>query len=70
MFGLLCIIFSFNRTNVDLKDAMYCTAIRKGSEKEWNFLWEQYMDSNVGGEKWTMANALTCSEETWILNRL
>ncbi len=57
------------RTNVDLKDAMYCTAIRKGGEREWDFLWTQYLESNVGGEKSTMRFALSCSKELWILNR-
>ncbi|XP_044735757.1 aminopeptidase N-like [Chrysoperla carnea] len=53
----------------DLRGVVYCTAIRKGGEKEWNFLWQKYLKSNVGSEKVTFLHALGCTSEQWILNR-
>jgi aminopeptidase N len=48
---------------------VYCTAISKGGQKEWDFGWERYKNSNVGSEKKTILDGLTCSKEIWILNR-
>lgn len=48
---------------------VYCTAIRKGNEKQWRFLWQRYFASNVGAEKTMIISALTCSREQWLLSR-
>jgi len=53
----------------NLKSTVYCTAIAAGGEQEWNFLWEKYLDSNVGTEKATILSSLGCSKEVWILSR-
>lgn len=53
-----------------MRNVVYCTAIRHGGEKQWNFLWEQYKKSNVASEKSTMLDALGCTRELWLLNRL
>ncbi|XP_021963123.1 aminopeptidase N isoform X2 [Folsomia candida] len=58
-----------NPIPTNLKKVTYCTAIKMGGEKEWNFLWQRYLDGNVGSEKSTILTSLSCSRETWILNR-
>uniref|UniRef100_A0A8D8EWM7 Aminopeptidase n=2 Tax=Culex pipiens TaxID=7175 RepID=A0A8D8EWM7_CULPI len=53
----------------DIRGVVYCTAIRNGKEAEWNFLWARYQQSNVGSEKVLLIQSLTCSRETWLLQR-
>ncbi|KAL0271356.1 UNVERIFIED_CONTAM: hypothetical protein PYX00_008471 [Menopon gallinae] len=60
---------SENPISPNLKSIVYCTAIRVGGEKEWNFAWERYLNSNVGSEKDLILEALGCSSEIWILSR-
>lgn len=54
---------------MDLRSVVYCTAIRNGGDKEWNFLWKRYSKSNVGTEKTLILSALGCSREIWLLQR-
>lgn len=58
------------RISPNLKGTVYCTAIRVGGQKEWDFAWQRYINSNVGSEKDILLGALGCSRETWILARL
>ncbi|XP_065203828.1 aminopeptidase N-like [Planococcus citri] len=58
-----------NPISPNLKGTVYCTAIRVGGEKEWDFAWQRYLKSNVGSEKDILLGALGCSRETWILSR-
>ncbi|XP_063887378.1 aminopeptidase N-like isoform X1 [Scylla paramamosain] len=53
----------------NLKYVVYCTAIAAGKDKEWEFAWNQYLNSNVGSEKSRLLSALGCSRELWILSR-
>lgn len=53
----------------DLRSIIYCTAVRHGGEKEWQFLWEQYLTSNVAAEKSTILSSLACTRELWLLQR-
>lgn len=57
------------RVPLDLRSVVYCTAIRNGGDKEWNFLWHRYTKSNVGTEKTLILSALGCSREIWLLQR-
>lgn len=52
-----------------MKSIVYCTAIRVGGEREWDFAWERYLSSNVGSEKDLILEALGCSSQMWILSR-
>lgn len=54
---------------LDLRSVVYCTAIRHGSDREWQFLWERYSKSNVGTERSLILSALGCSREIWLLQR-
>eukprot|EP00095_Tigriopus_kingsejongensis_P003865 maker-scaffold1168_size57759-snap-gene-0.7 protein:Tk03865 transcript:maker-scaffold1168_size57759-snap-gene-0.7-mRNA-1 annotation:"aminopeptidase n" len=58
-----------NLIDVNLKRQVYCYAIAQGGEEEWDFGWQRYLNSNVGSEKSSILNALSCSKELWILNR-
>lgn len=55
--------------SANLKDVVYCTAIAAGKNKEWEFAWNQYLNSNVGSEKSRLLTALGCSKKVWILSR-
>lgn len=54
---------------MNLRPVVYCTAIRRGKEAEWSFLWKRYINSNVGAEKSMIISALSCTREQWLLNR-
>lgn len=58
-----------NPVPLDLRSVVYCTAMRTGGEKEWNFLWKRYTASNVGMEKVMILGSLGCSREIWLLQR-
>lgn len=58
-----------NSVPIDLRSVVYCTAIRLGGEKEWNFLWQQYVSSNSDAEKIMILESLGCSRELWLLDR-
>ncbi|KAE8736892.1 hypothetical protein FOCC_FOCC017652 [Frankliniella occidentalis] len=58
-----------NPIPANLKPVVYCTALRKGGQAEWDFAWERYLRTNVGSEKDLLLNALGCTRETWILGR-
>jgi aminopeptidase N len=48
---------------------VYCTAIKHGSQEEWDFAWERYLNTTMSSEKELLLSALGCSREHWILNR-
>ena len=52
-----------------MKSSVYCNAIKKGSEREWDFAWERYNKSNVASEKSLLLAGMACTEEVWLLNR-
>lgn len=58
-----------NPVPLDLRSVVYCTAVRLGGEREWNFLWKRYAVSNVGTEKVMILSSLGCSREIWLLQR-
>ncbi|XP_074649111.1 aminopeptidase N-like [Tubulanus polymorphus] len=60
---------NFNTIDVDLKDVVYCNAIRFGSEADWNFVYERMVASDNGQEKETYRRALTCSQDRDTLAR-
>ncbi|GLV42082.1 uncharacterized protein CBL_04959 [Carabus blaptoides fortunei] len=58
-----------NPISLDMRTVVYCEAIRQGGEDEWNFLWQQYRESNVGTEKNLILGALGCTRQIWLLTR-
>ncbi|XP_014675061.1 PREDICTED: aminopeptidase N-like [Priapulus caudatus] len=55
--------------SVNLKTSVYCTAVRNGGIREWDFAWDQYIRSNVASEKLKLLSAMSCSRDIWILQR-
>eukprot|EP00088_Acartia_fossae_P031208 TRINITY_DN3213_c0_g1_i1.p1 TRINITY_DN3213_c0_g1~~TRINITY_DN3213_c0_g1_i1.p1 ORF type:complete len:964 (+),score=231.16 TRINITY_DN3213_c0_g1_i1:49-2940(+) len=58
-----------NPIDVNLKSVTYCTAMSQGGEKEWDFAWQRYENSNVATEKANILYSLGCTDQVWILNR-
>ena len=64
------LVIIFRLIKPDMKDVIYCNGIRNGGVEEWNFLYQKYKTANVASEAARILDALTCSKEPWILNRL
>uniref|UniRef100_A0A1B6KBI8 ERAP1-like C-terminal domain-containing protein n=1 Tax=Graphocephala atropunctata TaxID=36148 RepID=A0A1B6KBI8_9HEMI len=45
----------------DLREVVYCEGIRQGKMTVWNYVWNQYLASNVASEKKTFLQALACT---------
>ncbi|XP_058813856.1 aminopeptidase N [Topomyia yanbarensis] len=58
-----------NPISPNLKNIVYCTAIKYGDQAEWDFAWERFQKTTISSEKETLLSALGCSRETWILSR-
>ena len=70
LLGLCLFNLDFNfRINPDLRYTVYCTALRTGGEKEWDFAYSQYKQAVVASEQENLLRALACSEVPWILQR-
>ncbi|XP_069840540.1 aminopeptidase N-like [Dendropsophus ebraccatus] len=59
-----------NSIHPNLRTTIYCNAIARGGEEEWNFAWEQFKNTTNAQEADKLRAALSCSREPWILNRL
>lgn len=53
----------------NLRSAIYCSAVATGGEEVWDFIWERFLEAPVVSEADKLRTALTCSTETWILQR-
>lgn len=58
-----------NPISPNLKEVVYCTAIKYGGEYEWDFAWDRYHKTSISSEKEIILSALGCSREIWILTR-
>ncbi|XP_055679682.1 aminopeptidase N-like isoform X1 [Lutzomyia longipalpis] len=58
-----------NTVSPNLKSLIYCTAIRNGDQRIWDFAWERFQRTRVASEKEILLSALGCSREPWILIR-
>ncbi|PSN50099.1 hypothetical protein C0J52_04710, partial [Blattella germanica] len=61
-----------NISHVEGKEDLQQAKLRNlvyGGEKEWNFIWERYLASNVGTEKNALLDTLSCTRERWLLSR-
>nr|CAD7423007.1 unnamed protein product [Timema monikensis] len=45
----------------DVRTVVYCNALRQGGEVEWDFLWEQYLTSEVSTEQALILGVLGCT---------
>lgn len=52
-----------------LKSIIACTAVAHGGKKEWDFAHFKFNTSNSATEKDDMLEAMSCSNQAWILKR-
>lgn len=57
------------RIDPALKSTVYCSGVASGDEDEWNFVYNKYKTATVAAEKARLLSALSCTKQTWILNR-
>ncbi|OXU26579.1 hypothetical protein TSAR_012204 [Trichomalopsis sarcophagae] len=48
---------------------VYCMAVKHGSSRNWDYLWQKFEKSNSGAEQLTILSALACSENSTDLER-
>jgi aminopeptidase N len=65
----MLIIIIFRSVPVDLRGAVYCSAVRKGDMAVWEFAYQRYLVSNLAAEKTKLLNALGCTREIWLLHK-
>lgn len=58
-----------HRISPDVRMAVYCTALRQGTEKEWKFLWERYLNTHNLDHKETIKSALSCTQVPEMIKR-
>jgi len=51
------------------RETVLCAALEKGTEEEWDFLFNRFTNSNNANEKNAIIRALGCIKEDWILER-
>lgn len=59
-----------NKIHPNLRYTIYCNAIARGGEEEWNFAWQKFKKTDNAQEADKLRTSLSCSKEPWILNRL
>ncbi|ESP00391.1 hypothetical protein LOTGIDRAFT_140786, partial [Lottia gigantea] len=60
---------SDNRISRDLRATIYCTAIRHGNGKEWNFAMSRFRQSQEHAEKDILLRAMACTDKARTLKR-
>ncbi|XP_047452850.1 aminopeptidase N-like [Mugil cephalus] len=58
-----------NAIHPNLRSTVYCHAIAAGAAAEWEFAWTQFKNASIASEADKLRYALSCSKETWLLNR-
>ncbi|XP_024138443.1 thyrotropin-releasing hormone-degrading ectoenzyme isoform X1 [Oryzias melastigma] len=59
-----------NRIPPNIRDIVYCTGVSLMDEDVWEFIWMKFHSTNAVSEKKILLEALTCSDNTFLLNRL
>lgn len=62
-------MFLIFRVPKNQRSVAYCTAIRRGGQEDWKFLWKKYLESNCASEQLVILKALGCSRDTTILEK-
>ncbi|KAJ8921422.1 hypothetical protein NQ315_003040 [Exocentrus adspersus] len=53
----------------NLRAIVYCTAVREGTEIEWDFAYRRYLETQSPSEKNLLLDALGCTKLEWLLSR-
>ncbi|KAI7791928.1 putative thyrotropin-releasing hormone-degrading ectoenzyme [Triplophysa rosa] len=59
-----------NRIPPNVRDIVYCTGVSLMDEDVWEFIWMKFHSSTAVSEKKILLEALTCSDNIYLLNRL
>ncbi|XP_034382227.1 thyrotropin-releasing hormone-degrading ectoenzyme-like [Cyclopterus lumpus] len=59
-----------NRIPPNIRDIVYCTGVSLMDEDVWEFIWMKFHSTNAVSEKRILLEALTCSDNSFLLNRL
>ncbi|XP_034169259.2 thyrotropin-releasing hormone-degrading ectoenzyme isoform X1 [Pangasianodon hypophthalmus] len=59
-----------NRIPPSIRDVVYCTGVSLMDEDVWEFMWMKFHSSTAVSEKKVLLEALTCSDNTFLLHRL
>ncbi|XP_053364696.1 thyrotropin-releasing hormone-degrading ectoenzyme-like [Clarias gariepinus] len=59
-----------NRIPPSIRDVVYCTGVSLMDEDIWEFMWMKFHSSTAVSEKKVLLEALTCSDNTFLLHRL
>ncbi|XP_060759718.1 thyrotropin-releasing hormone-degrading ectoenzyme-like [Neoarius graeffei] len=59
-----------NRIPPSIRDVVYCTGVSLMDEDVWEFMWMKFHSSTAVLEKKVLLEALTCSDNTFLLHRL
>jgi aminopeptidase N len=51
----------------DLRSVVYCSAVSNGGQEEWNFLYDEFMKSNVASDQVLILSALGCTRDATLL---
>lgn len=58
-----------NRINPSYRGFVYCTAIKHGSTKDWEFLSIQFDKETDASHRRALHRGLSCTKEPWLLRR-
>lgn len=53
----------------NIRDIVYCTGVSLMDEDVWEFIWMKFHSTSAVSEKKILLEALTCSDNTFLLNR-
>ncbi|XP_038008990.1 thyrotropin-releasing hormone-degrading ectoenzyme [Motacilla alba alba] len=59
-----------NRIPLNVRDIVYCTGVSLMDEDVWEFIWMKFHSTTAVSEKKILLEALTCSDDRNLLNRL
>lgn len=58
-----------NKIKPNMKDIVYCVAMREGGLPEWKFAHKQYLETSSASERETLLTALGCTQKPWLLSK-
>uniref|UniRef100_A0A673FMK5 Thyrotropin-releasing hormone-degrading ectoenzyme-like n=1 Tax=Sinocyclocheilus rhinocerous TaxID=307959 RepID=A0A673FMK5_9TELE len=67
-FDIFCLLS--HRIPPNVRDIVYCTGVSLMDEDVWEFIWMKFHSSTAISEKKVLLEALTCSDNIFLLNRL
>lgn len=53
----------------NMKDIVYCVAMREGGLPEWKFAHKQYLETTSASERETLLTAMGCTQKPWLLSK-